>query len=105
MEYKATGKVIKVGDIQTFESGFKKMEYVIEVTDNGYTNNIQFEVVKDKADKAIEGINVGDTVTASFNIRSNESNGRYFTNLTCWRWNVDEKAAPAPLDSDEEVIF
>jgi len=101
-EYTAKGKVIHVGGLEKFESGFQKRQIVIEIEDNGYTDNLAMDVIKDKADAA-GNLNRGDQVEVSFNIRSNEHNGRYFTNLNCWKWNVTSSAQiPTHVSNEPE---
>jgi len=99
MSYTVKGKVKHVGDVETFDSGFQKRSVVLEVTDNGYTNDFEIQMVKDKATAAGE-LQIGQEIEANFNVRCNEHNGRYFTNLNCWKWNVVGQAA-TPVKTEE----
>ena len=55
------GKLIKVMDVQTFDSGFTKREFVIETSDK-YPQKIKLELFKD-ATNLIDGHKVGDIIS------------------------------------------
>lgn len=73
-----------IGDTQTFGSGFTKREFVLREIEGKYQQDIKLEVVKDACDK-LDEFNFGDTVTAHFNIRGNEHNGKYYVSLQAWK--------------------
>jgi len=83
MNNELQGKLIHVGDIQAFESGFKKRVFAIE-TDEKYPQKVPFELFKDSVD-LIESYNIGDIVKVQFNLRGNEYNGKYYCSLNAWR--------------------
>lgn len=102
LELVGTLKVINE-KIQVTDS-FAKMEFVIDVKDGGYSNLVAFELVNKRCD-SINYHNLGDNVKVFFNVRSNEYNGKYFTNLNAWRIEKAEQEAPippptAPVDND-----
>ena len=72
-----------LNDMQTFESGFKKREFVV-TTQGEYSQDIKLEALKDNADK-LANFKVGDTVVVNFDIRGNEYNGKYYNNLIAWK--------------------
>ncbi|MDP6524680.1 MAG: DUF3127 domain-containing protein [Kiritimatiellia bacterium] len=82
-KYEITGKVKVVMDQQTFPSGFTKREFVL-TTEEDYPQDVKFECIKDRC-SMLDGVNVGDQLTVSFNIRGNEYNERYYVNLQAWR--------------------
>lgn len=82
-------------DLQTFDSGFTKREFVLKVEDGSYPQNIKFELLKDKT-MLIEGYQPGDPMKVSFNIRGNEYNGKYYNNLVAWRLERANAAAAVP---------
>lgn len=84
MAYDLTGKVKVIQDAQTFASGFTKREFVVTVEDGKYPQDICLECVQDKV-SLLDSIQVGQEVTATFDIRGREYNGRYFNNLQAWR--------------------
>ncbi len=91
MAYDITGKVKLIQEAQTFASGFTKRELVVTVEDSKYPQDINLEFLKDSVSK-LDGINEGDQVTVTFDIRGREYNGRYFNNLAAWKISVDAKA-------------
>lgn len=100
-----TGKLIKVFDVQTFDSGFKKREVVID-TGGEYAQQLKFELLKDNVDKVKESDN-GRQVTLQFDIRGREWDGKYFVNLVAWKVDfnsagVNGSGEPRP---DEQSAF
>ena len=98
MTYELTGKIKLIQDEQTFASGFTKREMVVTVDDGRYPQEISLEFVKDKI-SLLEGLEPGQEVTVSFDIRGREYNGRYFNNLQGWKVVAADSAAaddPAP---------
>jgi hypothetical protein len=87
-----TGKIKLINDIQTFDSGFAKREFVV-TTNEQYPQDIKLELVKDKC-ALLDRYHPGADVKVSFNLRGNEYNGKYFVNLQAWKIEAME-AAPA----------
>lgn len=81
---KVTGEVVQIGELMTFESGFCKQPFRINVKDNGYDNLLEFNLLKDNVEK-VKFLKVGQTCEVDFNIRAREHNGRVFTELVAWR--------------------
>jgi hypothetical protein len=105
MAYDLTGKVKLVQDAQTFGSGFTKREFVVTVEDGKWPQDICLECVQDKV-SLLDTIQVGQEVTATFDIRGREYNGRYFNNLQCWKIQANSESAAAedkPPVSDADV--
>ena len=99
MELKINGKVKLIMDTQTFDSGFRKREFVI-TTQEQYPQDVKLECTQDRV-TLLDSYNVGDDVEVSFNIRGNEYNGRYYVNLQAWRINKGSGAeSPAPQAPD-----
>lgn len=80
------GTVKSVGEVETFGSGFQKCTVVFEEQDGQYTNEIAIDFVKDKAFKASK-MAEGETFEVHCNVRSNERNGKWYTNVSGWKWN------------------
>ncbi|SFI35602.1 DUF3127 domain-containing protein [Halpernia frigidisoli] len=82
------GSVKKLGEVQTFASGFTKRELVI-VTEEQYPQPINIEFLKDKGD-LLNSFNEGDRVKVSINIGGREWTSpqgevKYFNSITGWR--------------------
>lgn len=94
------GTIKRIGDIQTFASGFQKAEMVL-TTEEQYPQPIQIEFLQDKID-LLDKFKAGDQVKVSINIRGREWTSpqgevKYFNSITGWRIEkVSGDAAPAP---------
>ena len=79
-----SGRIKVIFDtVEIGSNGFTKKEFVIE-TDEKYPQLIKFELTKDKTN-LVDGMTENDSVDVFFNIRGREWNGKYFTNLECWK--------------------
>lgn len=94
------GRVIRVGETVNVSDKFKKRELVIE-TDEKYPQSVPLEFVQDKTEM-LDGINEGDTVTVSYNLRGREWNGKYYVNVQGWRLEKNG-SAPAPVVENDPV--
>lgn len=83
-EFNINGQIKWMGELQTFESGFQKVEFVV-TTDEKYPQDIKFYAKKDRADYVLSHNKVGDLVSVDFNIRGNEYKGQYYVNLEAWK--------------------
>ncbi|MBL7076197.1 MAG: DUF3127 domain-containing protein [Kiritimatiellae bacterium] len=105
--YEMTGAVKVVMDEVTFPSGFNKREFVVTTEDDRYPQDIKFETVKEKT-AMLNDLTVGQRVKVTFDLRGNEHNGRYYTNLSAWRVEAAGEAAPtgdeAPPVSDDSFV-
>ena len=106
MELKLNGKVKLILDLQSWDSGFTKREFVI-TTNEQYPQDVKLECIKDKT-SLLDGLIEGDELEVSFNVRGNEYNGKYYVNLQAWRLNksYSESAASeqAPSEPDFEPV-
>lgn len=104
MELKINGKLKQLMDLQSWDSGFSKREFVI-TTNEQYPQDIKLECIKDKT-SLLNGINPGEDVEVSFNLRGNEFNGKYYVNLQAWKitkGNEGPQNTPPP-DTDFEPL-
>lgn len=104
--YELSGKLVEIFPIEQKSERFKKREFVVEKTENSgdrsFTDYVKFQATNDKCDM-LNGMNKGDEVKVSFNIKGNrwEKNDgtvSYFTNLDAWR--IEKAAAAAPQGGD-----
>lgn len=108
-----SGKVTKIGETQTFASGFKKRE-VIVTTQEQYPQPLSIEFLQDKTDLA-DQMNVGDDVKVSINLRGREWTSpdgvvKYFNSIVGWRVEkmatentTPGSATPSPADFNSSV--
>ena len=83
MELKLNGKIKLISDLQSWDSGFTKREFVV-TTNEQYPQDVKLEFIKDKT-SLLDGLGEGDEVEVSFNVRGNEYNGKYYVNLQAWK--------------------
>ena len=112
MNFELIGKLVeKYNEVQVSDK-FKKREFVLETTDNKFTESIKFQLVQNSTD-LIDPFNVGQDVKVSFNIKGNKWKDNYFVNLQAWRIEqtgssevssneMDTPPPPAIDDFDEE---
>ncbi len=104
MTYELIGTIKKIGDLQTFPSGFEKRELVVCDDDPRFPQEIPFGFTRERT-KLLDQFAEGEKVKISFDIRGREYNGRHFVDLNAWRIEKDAAAdspaagmpaAPAP---------
>ena len=92
MSLELSGTIKSISEVEqgTSKAGkdWKKQTFVIS-NNEGYNDSEQifaFEVLGEEAVSNLTKYNkVGDVVKVSFNIRTNEWKGKYFTSLNSWR--------------------
>ena len=98
MAYDVTGRLHDIFDEQQVSEKFRKREFVLEVQEGQYPEQIKFQLVQDKT-ALIDPYKVGDEVKVTFNLRGRgfNKNGQmlYFTNLEAWRVEPATGGAPA----------
>ena len=92
MNIETKGKLIVIGETQTFPSGFIKREFVIETHADKYPQKLKFEVVKDKC-AGLDKLRIGQNVTVDFDVRGSEYNGKYYANIQGWKLDKGEVKA------------
>ena len=65
-------------------TAFQTREFVLEMMDGNYQQLIKFQLIKD-ACALLDKFNEQDEIKVEFNLRGREWNGKYLTNLNCWR--------------------
>lgn len=107
------GTIKKIGEVQTFPSGFQKKEMVL-LTQEQYPQPINIEFLSEKV-YALDPFSVGDTVKVGINIRGREWTSpqgevKYFNSITGWRiekidasaqYNEPTQAAPSQTPQTE----
>ena len=99
------GTVKKIGETQTFASGFQKAELVLE-TDEKYKQPILIEFLSDKID-LLQNVKEGESVKVGINIRGREWTNpqgevKYFNSITAWR--LEKVSSEAPQGNFTEKI-
>ena len=83
------GKITKILDVEKGQKNdggeWQKINFLVE-TDEQYNNLYCFEIFGVEKVANFQKYNlVGATVKVSFNVKTNEWQGRYFTSLQAWR--------------------
>ena len=108
-----TGKIVKTLDVQTGTSKdgkeWKKQSFLVETTEQ-YNNLYCIDIFgAEKVDNFAKYQKVGNNVKVTFNVNTNEWNGKYFTSLQSWRIDKAEGVTtpePAPIeDNTDEMPF
>lgn len=95
MSLQLNGTIKLIGEKQVFDSGFKKVEFVLTTNDEKYPQDVKFEIVQDKVDDFLKYNKVGSVVDVDFNVRGNEYKEKYYVSLTAWKVFKSQAAAPA----------
>lgn len=102
------GKITKILDVvkgQKNDGGeWQKINFLVE-TDEQYNNLYCFEIFGvEKVDNFQKYNNVGASVKVSFNVKTNEWQGRYFTSLQAWKVETIAQGnppQPAPVEQPQ----
>ncbi len=85
-------------------NGLVKQTLVLEEsTDREFKGGLAVDFFKEKTE-LLEGIKVGDIVTAYLNTRVNESKtqaGRFFNSISCWKLEKGEASAASKSSNDD----
>lgn len=102
-----TGTIKKIGDTQTFASGFLKREVVL-LTDETYPQPINIEFLSDKTD-IVDYHKEGAKVKIHINIRGREwqspqGETKYFNSIVGWRIEslANEPKETKPLEDKDQ---
>jgi len=80
-----TGKILKITDPEAVSEKLTKQLLIVEYAENPqYPETISLEAINDKC-KLLDNLRVGNQVTAHFNLKGREWNGKYFNTLALWK--------------------
>ncbi|MBQ3655896.1 MAG: DUF3127 domain-containing protein [Bacteroidales bacterium] len=113
MALEIEGKIVKIFPERSGEGNngtWTSQDFMIEVPGN-YPTKAAFDDFNNAA--GIQSCQVGDQVRVSFNIRSNEWQGKYITSLRAWRieklgangGNTTEQPQNNPAPQNEAAPF
>ena len=87
MAYELEGTLKEVFETKTFGKGFTKREFVVTSSkgpDDRYPQHIKLTLIKEKVN-LLDRYRPGQRLKVTFDIRGNESNGRYYVELQAWK--------------------
>lgn len=82
-ELKIDGRLI--AKLEPRIGGGKEYHTFVIKTDGSYPDDIAMETSIGDVIEKLQGVNIGDVVTCSFNLRSKEYNGKWYTNVNCYK--------------------
>ena len=101
MDFKVTGAITQISEVvkgkkKDGSGEWQKLSFAIKTPDQ-YNNLYAFEVFGEEKVQNFNQYNkVGQNVEVSFNIRTNEWQGKFYTSLQAWKvFKADAAAAPA----------
>ena len=109
MSFEVKGIIRNILPLETRgEKDFKTRDFVLEVADEKYPQLIKFQTVQDRTD-ILDHYGIDEPVTVYFELVGREWNGKYLTNLKCWKMTrVGDKspaaAAPAPTPPNQTKL-
>lgn len=106
MNYELTGKIIAIGNIQEFKNNFTKRDLIVEVPGE-YPQKIKFEVVKDNC-KKLDNFSTGHSINVTFDLRGNEYEGKYYTNLVACKFEkieIEAQDVSITIDGEESDLL
>lgn len=108
-KFDISGRVLEIGEVKTFASGFTKREVVIETSPKDEYPNPQNLVLKKELTALADSLGVGDGVEATGFMEGRRWEGqngvKYFLDLNCKSITVTDKAEkPTDAKSWEELL-
>jgi len=85
MEIKGKFKAFSTQTISTKNGDKTKGELVIDIPDPNYPYVLAFDIWNDKTQEIAASISAGTEVNVSFDVKSREYQGKYFTSASAWR--------------------
>ena len=98
MSYELEGTLKEVFETKTFGKGFTKREFVITSSkgpDDRYPQHIKLTLVKEKV-SLVDRFKPGQRLKITFDVRGNESNGRYYVDLQAWKVEAGDGSGGSP---------
>ena len=111
--FKLEGNVKLVNQTVQVSEKFAKREFVLTEDSSMYPQDIMFQLTQDKCN-LLDGINVNDRVSVSFNLRGREWTSptgevKYFNTLEAWRIDkigvsIPPATQPSPSPSQPSIM-
>lgn len=105
---KISGEIIFIGETQQIKDTFTKRNFVVQTKLDQYPQEYELQLTKDGCSR-LDGFRVGDTVTASINLRGRgytkkDGSRGWFTSLDCWKLDKISGAAALPEQTAQEYV-
>ncbi|MDZ7877566.1 MAG: DUF3127 domain-containing protein [Saprospiraceae bacterium] len=86
MSFEIVGKLLRKYPTESKSDKFQAREFVIEVVNGNsqYPEFVKFQLTQERCG-LLDSYNEGTDIKVHFDLRGREWQGKYFTNLNCWR--------------------
>jgi single-strand DNA-binding protein len=84
MSFEIVGKLLRKYPTESKSDKFQAREFVIEIQSGTYPEFIKFQLTQERC-SLLDNYNEGEDIKVHFDLRGREWQGKYFTNLNCWR--------------------
>ena len=102
MSFEVEGKLHKKFETEQKTDTFQAREFVLEVADGQYPQQVKFQLVQDRCN-LLDSYEEGEEMKVHFDLRGREWQGRYFTNLNAWRLEKVNRDAEGPAAQGSSV--
>jgi single-strand DNA-binding protein len=92
MSFEIVGKLYRKFPTESKSQTFQTREFVLEIMDGNYAQVIKFQLVQDRC-QALDAYNEGENIKVHFDLRGREWQGKFLSNLNCWRLERAEEGA------------
>jgi single-strand DNA-binding protein len=96
MSFEIVGKLYKKYATESKSERFQSREFVLEIADGNYPQLIKFQMVQERC-QLLDNYNEGDEIKVHFDLRGREWQGKYLTNLNCWRIELPNGNSAQPV--------
>ncbi len=84
MALEVTGKLYKKFPTEVKSEKFSIRNFVLEIADGQYSQLINFQLLSERCN-LVDNYEEGEEIKVHFDLRGREWNGKFLTNLNCWR--------------------
>lgn len=102
MSFEIVGKLYKKFPAESKSPTFQTREFVLEFAEGNYPQLIKFQLTQDRC-QLLENYEEGEEIKVHFDLNGREWQGKFFTNLTCWRIEKSSGAEGTTSTSEKPV--
>ena len=101
MSFEIVGKLYKKFPAESKSPTFQTREFVLEFAEGNYPQLIKFQLTQDRC-QLLENYNEGEEIKVHFDLNGREWQGKFFTNLTCWR--IEKSSGDTAATASEKPV-
>ncbi len=84
MSFEIEGTLHRKYPTENKSGSFQAREFVLQISSGQYPEHPKFQLVQDRV-SLLDQFEEGDRIKVMFDLRGREWQGKFFTNLNCWR--------------------